>query len=184
MTEKYLANFKIKGNIVRVNQPILLLFYIRCIQYRYYTGVKCLPEHWDNKKKQIKNLTGVRDSHVLNLQLSHLEAEFNKIVHNELMNERETTKDIIFDGLDKFFGKKSKIIGFWDFVAQFIIDSKDRVNTETGVSISPETIRKYKYCKDVLKEFEQSDKQISFDGLDLQWFERFQTWCSVEKTMP
>ena len=183
-TKKIPRTFNLKGAKKDANTPqsIRMILSIGGVKYVYYTGFSIEPKFWNQKTRRAKTNVAYMGAIAINKGLNKLEEELDKAFDHLLITEQSVTRDAITDWLDQYTGKKERKMGdFWSFVECFIEGSKERINPETGLKISPETIRKYKDCKRVFKEFEMADnRKMRFDNLNLEWFDRFNRWC-IEK---
>jgi integrase len=111
---------------------------------------------------------------------------FDTAVHQLTIAEKPITRDSVTELLDIALGKKTAKTGdFWGFVGRFIDGSENRVNHKTGIKICAGTVRKYKDCRRVFKEFETVDnRKMTFENINLTWFDRFNTWATKKKYSP
>jgi integrase len=160
-------------------QSIRLRFRINGVKYTYYPGITILPKYWNDDKKKVKDNVGFIEATLINKKLNNLTTIFDEALHHLQITEQPITPESIKEELDLRTGKKEKKTGnFWAFVEHFIEYRTGWVNPDTGTETSPETIRKYKDCKRIFKEFEVSDGcKMRFDNLNKEWFDRFNQWC-------
>ena len=182
--KKIPRTFNLKGAKKDANtaQSIRMIFSIGGVKSLYYTGFSIEPKFWNQKTRRAKTNVAYMGAVPINKALNKLENELDRAFDHFQITDQPITRDTVVDWLDQHTGKKERKTGeFWTFVERFIEESKDRINPETGLKISPETIRKYKDCRRVFQEFEKFDnRKMRFDNLNGEWFERFNRWC-VEK---
>jgi integrase len=149
---------------------------------KYYTPYKVHPDHWNSKKQRIKSVIAVKGKDVINRALDRLEEKALEVVNQAIAEGVPLTSEYLKTRLDMFTNRIGTPYHFFDFINEFIETSITRTDARTGRNISPETIRKYKYVRDVLQSFQKGYRtKIDFDTINYAFFTAFVKWMIQTK---
>ncbi len=171
--------------------PIILSVHFNGNRYRCATGLKIEPAKWDidrgeplpikENQKTIKTLKS-----------------YAAFADDTYYYFRDTVKDLNPDtvtfqtkfyeytGIEKKESDKPTKTGkvkltLFEFIDKFITDSKHRQSDVTGENIAHNTIKVYKQCRNVLKEFNDSRYRVNFNKLSLDFFLDFKEYLTDTK---
>ncbi len=146
------------------------------------TNIKIIPEYWDTKKQQARNVVALSDTKDhLNKKLSNFRSfVFDKLSKYET-NSLSEIKKILKNDIDIYFGKIEEeieeVFTFYSFTKKFIEQSKIRVNDTTGKKLSYRTLNDYDRLVNFLKDFEIKHKyEISFNSINLEFYYSFKSY--------
>ena len=150
----------------------------------YPTNERINPIYWD-KENQVAIKKGFKEHSEFNARLDNILTDA-KNVFRQYQNDNkhtEPTINILRDLLNKEFKKqtneKQKNL-FW-FIEKYLNESKTRFNDKTQKLTSPNTIRVYNRCYDILKEYSQKKKvKIDFDTIDLDFYHDFREYLTKD----
>ncbi len=149
---------------------------------KYYTQFRVQPAHWNNAKQRVKSVIAVKDKDVINGALDKLQEKTLEIINQAAADGVPLTSEYLKTRLDLFTNKVGTPNNLFDFIAQVIETSTSRTDAKTGRTISVETIRKYKYVRDVLLDFQKVyRKKIDFDIINYTFFTDFVKWMTKTK---
>lgn len=134
---------------------------------KYSTGQKIHPKYWNGNKQRAKEQRQFPFYSEFNSLLSNYEnCALNS--YRRLINDREVPSlDRIKEMLDEQF-KHDKITNDKKDFFPFIVDFIEHSNRK------PYTIRQYKQCLRVLKEYQTDiNTPITFDSIDLNFYQGF-----------
>ena len=77
--------------------------------------------------------------------------------------------------------KREQSISLYEFIEEFIKESKSRFNDKTGKPIAHETIKNYELSFSVIKGFGKFNrKSVQFEDIDLEFYNRFKDYLVYE----
>jgi integrase len=141
------------------------------------------PKNWSIKSQRAKS--GHKGYSDFNMSLTNYATDIEKVfrlVCEDL--ERTPTRNELRYELDKSLNRNSenRMPTFFEFIEQFIKESKVRVNPVNGTTIATNTIKKYVTTFNHLKEFATSKRvKIDFPAIDLTFYDRFSSYLTVKK---
>jgi integrase len=163
--------FYLKEPTSKSDTLLFTLVYIsRKQKYKFSTGIKIHPDFW-NPKKQF-----VRSSHPhskkLNASLKKTRADFENIILNAELQDKQITKDFLTLH-SKYSGTSQANFGF-DFFAvydEFVLSKKSHC--------AQVSINKYNQVKKHMEGFALKRHFIfSFDSIDFSFYEQFTTYLN------
>ncbi len=168
-TYKIYFRFRIGRN---VDFKASIGFQIKCNDWNAETG---LPK---------KHPTKIKDYHLILSRIEGLTSYFNSFkTLNELNNKTpsyEEIKEYFNNYLEKPV-KKNKQLSFFEFVDVFIEESKTKVNihakNDDGSPVKERTLINYKNTKNVLKDFNDEKYKITFENINMDFYNDFVLWC-------
>lgn len=149
----------------------------------YSTGEKIKPSEWDFEGRQPNDLNGrtkrAEIHRSVKMQLDRYSSFFTEIVNRYKNINEELTVDILKQRFDEKFKKITVKSDFFRIYQEFL-DEKE--NDYTGNSISNSTLKRYKYNKNLLEDFESNCKvKISLGKFDDKLYNKFLKYCIEEK---
>ncbi len=184
-------NFNLREPNSKSNTPINLVIRWNNKRLVYPTGESINPKFWEADKaksnfQRAKQTKQFRQYPEFNAKLDLLENGVKDVFRkyqNDNLQLLPTPNDLK-SLLDKKFSKNAEVVGkltLMEFVEKFIKDSETRNNDKTGKPVSKVTIRVYKRCLELLKEFQKvSRKRIDFDSFDLDFYHDFTAHLTKE----
>lgn len=146
---------------------IYLIFRLGNSRLKYSTGQKINPKYWNSTKQRVKEVRQYPNYPEFNTLLGNYEnAALN--AYRKLLNDGDTpTLPKIKNLLDEQFkpvSEDEKQHTFFSFLDYYI----------TTTNKKQSTIKSYKTCIRVLKEYQEDTKvPLTFDSIDLDFYERF-----------
>jgi len=153
--------------------------------YNGSLGIKVKADDWNAKKERIKNRASLtqRDKH--NKTLDNLSSYFCDFSF-ELKNTSTHEYIIRVKGiLDAYFNKTiSKNMSFFQFIDYFIDNAKTQPNSNTNKIVSKSTITSYRTTLKALKRYDNYEKKISFNSINMSFYYSFLSWCEGQGWTP
>ncbi|MBW6537256.1 MAG: site-specific integrase [Mariniphaga sp.] len=139
---------------------------------------------WNNKAKanreKVRDMTEFLDRDWYKNKLDELE----KHIRTEFQElKRDATSEWLNNTVDMFFKPekyKPEPETLFGFIENYIKKSITRTNINTGKYISESTIKKYKTCYNLLKEF-AGDGVLNFEDIDMQFYQEFTSFLAKGK---
>ncbi|MEN8138781.1 MAG: tyrosine-type recombinase/integrase [Bacteroidota bacterium] len=153
-------------------------------KFVYSTGEKIHPEEWDFKLRQPNNTTGrstQADNHrTIKRQLDRFGDLFIKIVNKYKDVDEEITIELVKEEINKSLKKvESNANNFFAVYDKFI---KHKEEDKSDASNSITTIRRYKYNKTLLEQFEKHSKStLHFSKINNNFYNSFLDYCITQK---
>ncbi|GMN06298.1 site-specific integrase [Croceitalea sp. MTPC5] len=158
--------------------PIRMLISANGFKYfKVIKGIDCIKPHWDDSNQRIKT---PRKNEAYNYHL-----EYNKIIDESenraktlfryiLLNNINPTKDFIVEKMSKGLEPIKLTNDFFPSFDEFIEKGKNVKATST--------LKKYQSVLNFYKEFsENTNFPLTFETINIQFFERFRDYCFEEK---
>ena len=142
-------------------------------------NVKCSEINWNAKSQRIKQNSKKEEynHHIeYNKTIDSYETKANEIIRHLLLNDIEPTKNI-FD--EKFKGNSSTALTI-DFFQSFT----EFIDTNKSIKVS-NTIKNYNTTKKFLNDYQEySGEKITFDTIDIHFFERIRDYAfEIKKSL-
>jgi plasmid stability protein len=153
---------------------------------KYSTGEKIEPKFWNPRSNQARKSDKFPGYNELNTRLKILAAivedEYRKILNDGLKPSPELLRDNLNVRLGKSVPAANKPITLFEFIAQFIEDSKSgQRTTDNGKRFSAMTVKSYNNTFNVLKRFQKKYKRtIDFDTIDLDFYDDLIAYLNKE----
>ena len=153
--------------------------------YNCSLGIKVKADDWSTKKERIKNRANLtqRDKHnkILDNITSYL-ADFSLELKNTSSHEYIIR---VKELLNAYFNKaNAKNISFFQFVDAFIEKAKTQPNSQTTKIVAKATLKSYRTTLNVLKKYDNYEKKISFNAIDMSFYYSFVRWCEEQDWTP
>lgn len=160
-------NFYLRESEQGTNKTIRLFVRTENKTFRYSTGEKIDPKHWDNSKQLAKrSYIGHPE---LNSYLNTLKEKIKRRLRILSLENDFLTNDMIKNEIENIFLIKKPIDSkkvFWESLNQFIESRK--------IEKRFRTVQKYQTLLTHLEDFEKAKHfQITFEKIDLEFYERF-----------
>ena len=158
------TNFYLKESNSKFETPINVLFHFDGNRFKLSTGEKIAPKFWNFKAKRVKK--SFPGSPEFNTKLDYIEGELQAIYRLSVSNKTPLTKESIrtemMKRLSRSEEKKKDLLEYFD---EFIEIRK--------ATDKPNTIKKFKSCRNLLRHFGQVKKiKISFENIDTKFYEQ------------
>lgn len=141
--------------------------------------IKVLSKYWDHQNMKIRQRAVFANKEEIQ---NHLD-DLTTYIHDQAIEYRRKRKTLTLKVVKKIYDsfaekeKETDPIKLFDFIDQFIEESKTRPNYKTGKPLSKDTIKGYTRTKNTLKNFEKSFYKIDFDSIGLEFYYDFLKWC-------
>lgn len=175
-------NFNLRDANSKSETPIHLVVRWNGNRLVYPTGEKIKPKYWDIQN-QIAIKKGFPEYSEFNSRLNNILVDAKNVFRryqNDHKHEVPTLvklRELFNIEFKKQTNEKQKNL-FW-FIEKFISDAKLRFNEKTQKLTSVNTIRDYKRCYEVLKEFGQKKKiNIDFETIDLDFYVEYKRYLT------
>jgi integrase len=149
----------------------------------YPTSFNVLPKNWNVRAGEVRNVIEEPNRDLINSYLSELKNSAKAIFYKAVADRKAFTKEYLKSELDKWVGKTDeKRLTLNDWIANYIEESKSRINPKTGRLISRQTILEYITTYKYLFEFEKFSKsRIDFDTYKVQTLVDFRDYLTNNK---
>ncbi len=149
----------------------------------YSTGEKILPQKWDFDNYQpndLKGRTSRGENHrAIKKQMDRYSSFFLEIVNRYKNIGEELTVNIVRQRFNENFKKIKSRNDFFRIYDEFL---EERENDCSGNSISPTTVKRYRYNEKLLEEFQDNYKvKISLGASNDKLYNKFLKYCIEEK---
>ena len=147
------------------------------------------PDYWNNDTGTVRQRSEFKDK-------EDFQADLNKIsggIIKEFDNSSDKTKSAIKkEWLEKVIDKslypdryndENKPVTFFNFIQQFIDNSKKRTNPETGQPISYRMRREYQITFDYLTKYAKENGEPDFIDIDLEFYNSFLDFLRNQKVI-
>lgn len=150
------------------------------------TNIRIPLELWNEKGKttrqKIRDKSEYPDREFIKTQLE----ELSKHIESSLIKlKKSPDNEWLKETIDQFHNPDNYVTRpqtLFEFIAEFIENSKDRINSDTGKKIAPTTIKKYVTCFNQLKDFsDYTKKEVDFCNIDLSFYEQFTNYLSSKR---
>jgi site-specific recombinase XerD len=169
-------NFNLRSLSGKGEKPIYLIVRWNNLKIVFPTKLTINPNNWNSKTQRAVTSKKFPIAPEFNFSLDNIE-KMAKNVFRTFENDNKRTPNVIElrKCLDNEFNEivepeKLTLIGF---IEKVIEEAKTRTNDRTGKTISVNTIKIYKQCLRLLKEFNKSKRKIDFVNIDLDFFHDF-----------
>ncbi|QDK77160.1 site-specific integrase [Spirosoma sp. KCTC 42546] len=166
--------------------PIISLIRFHNTRIKLPTGYKVLPEHWNCDKQRVKPILAAKNREKINAELLKIEKAVQS-ASEEIGSEtdyisKESLKAKIISHLNPItkdpINSEPKI---FKFIKNFIKNSPERINPNTGKKIERRTIQKYNTVLHVLTEFSVSySRKLDFETIDLEFYFDFNKYLTAK----
>lgn len=183
--------FVLREPHAKTPQPVTGLLRFDNKRVKISTGVKVLPEHWNEKKGRVKNVVDALDKDSINRLLSEVEAEGVSLINDLKAKRVEITNDLVQSHFKAFFSPVSSTPPepidpqkeFFDFIETFIKDSQDgKRKNHNGENVAFRSIQKYWTIETRLKEFAGVyDRPLTLQTIDEPFYNDFIEWLQKVK---
>ena len=144
-------------------------------QFKYSTGEKIKPQHWNFEENRPKLKGSVKDKNASTIknQLARYSETFERIEAECKKMYEEFVSQTLKDGFNQEFKKASaKKNLFFDSYDEFMTEKKKRKEWK------PSTIKRYDNIKNHLKEFEKAkDYKLTFSKINDRFLTEFADYC-------
>lgn len=149
----------------------------------YSTGEKINPSEWDFDNRQPNDLNGrtkrAENHRSIKKQIDRYSNFFTEIVNRYKNINEEFTLEIIRQRFNEEFKKIKSKDDFFRIYDEFIMEKE---NDFSGNSISDSTLKRYKYNKTLLEDFEKVTKnKLSLGKFDEKTYNTFLKFCIEER---
>ncbi|CAG5083007.1 site-specific integrase [Parvicella tangerina] len=168
------TNFYLKDKKTDSETTIMLCKRIRGKMFKYSTGIKVNPNHWDNDEKKV--LKARKNYSRINQVLNKIQVHFDEAVYNYLADDSMSfvdIKEILDEKLDIERNRKNsnETLAFEDIWCVKWIDSLKVVRSEG-------TWRKKGYVLNSLIDFTKDTKfKLEFENIDMTFAENYKRWA-------
>lgn len=171
-------NFNLRNPGKLSISPIYLIIRYQNNKLVYPTGERIPSEFWNKTAQRAKITRSYPEGAYLNERLDHISREAMTTFRKFGLDNDHRTPSIseLRKQLDLALKEKRILsgLGLFDFIEQFIKESKLRVNTSTGKPISRARIQIYKHTFFLLQEYVKARrKTIDFVDVDLDFYYDF-----------
>lgn len=177
------TNFNLRTHQSKKPVPIVLRLRWAGYDIKYSTHLATAPKNWDLDRQRVRK-TNLEPLHgLINKALDTLQRQAQKVYLEMVANGIEPLPNELREGLD-FETQRKRIVSvdFWKFYDDFINNSENRINPNTGKKISIRTIQRYITTYKILKEYEkESGTALTFSSLDFPTLKDFLEWLSISK---
>ena len=174
------VSFHLRQDKVKKSGAMPIRMLISANGFKYFkvvSGIDCKKPHWDERNQRIKNS---RKSEPYNYSLEYnkilddTENDAKKLFRYMLLNNIMPSKNFIAERLDNGPSTIDLSHEFLPAFDEFI---------EKGKNIKAKgTLKKYKSVLNFYKSFsEDTDYQLRFDTITIDFFEKFRDYCFEEK---
>ena len=162
------VNFNLKDSSSKDETLIHLIFYFNGQRFKFSTGEKITPKHWNLKTQRVRQ--SFRDSSDLNDYLDSLEKSLEKIYRNAVTKGTQVTPDFLRGELLKVSQKENTDVkGFFDYLTEYY-------NLKEG-KVTFNYLKKVNTLKNTLTEFQREKKyKLTFDSINLNFYDKFTTY--------
>ncbi|RCW38683.1 site-specific integrase [Marinilabilia salmonicolor] len=154
------------------------VYHGRLLGQKCSTGINVHPNHWSVKNNKIKS---AYDKNNKNADLTNLKRYIEDILEN--VRDYSTipngwlkqTVDNYFKGVpvqNKVENIVEQETTLYDYISEFIANSKDQINLKTGKKLSYRVYRDYIRTFELLKDF-AGNKPLNWNDIDLNFYDRF-----------
>jgi integrase len=149
------------------------------------SGLRIYPAYWSMKDQRANG--SYFNAAELNLNLSSFYIDIESAYLDFCQkNKRPPSKYELKEVVKKivFPEPKERPITFFEFIQQFIDQSRTRVDSKSGKIIATNTIKKYQTTLSHLEKFAEDKKRtINFSSIDLSFYDQFSSFLTKEKGM-
>jgi integrase len=181
--------FRLRDNSANKPTPIILFAQINGNRIKCKTNEVIMPSLWDSENKLP---TRIKETKKLTERLTYLLATANDtfLFFRDVLKVSEPGAA---DYQKKFYElagintaiektpKTEKKLNLFEFIDKFIFDAHHRQNEITGEKIAINTIKVYRQCRNLLKEFTDTKYKVDFNRLSLDFFLDFKEFLTVKK---
>lgn len=144
--------------------------------YKASTGEIVLSSGWDAGRQRMKKT--VPGAHATNAILANLETRMVES-WNEFKFQTGRIPDV--REFKSFLEKGNVQEGPMDYFKRFVQNARVEVNHRTGRVVAQATLLSYGQAYNRIAQFERERRKITWDGLDLDWYREFLTWCAQKE---
>lgn len=159
------ARFNLKDPNSKTETLIYLMFSYSGHRLKYSTGQKVKPKDWSESKQAVRST--LAGSSAINNYLEGLAAKVNANYLNCINESTTPSPDHLRELLNKELDR-----GDTNWKLNFFAAFDEFVKIQTSQK-APNTIKKYRSIRNLLKEFETLDhKKITFENINIAFYER------------
>jgi len=153
-------------------------------KFVYSTGEKISPNEWDFNYRQPNNTSGrtkqAENHRTIKKQLDRYSNFFTETINRYKNSNQEYDIETIKKEFDKHFKKVKAISNKFFAVYEIFIEEKE--NDKSDSANSESTIKRYKYNKKLLEEFQRDTRTtIHFNRINDKFYNSFLNYCNTVK---
>ena len=153
---------------------------------KFNTGIRVMPNEWNDKKQMIKRSRSVPNYLQHNERLNTISVDAEK-VYNELLvkNKREPTASELKVAVQSIIKGDSLKTTLMQFIHSHIQQMEKGRNPKNGLPYSSETLKTYRLCYNKLSDFQKhSNYTIDFDSINLTFHKKFLQYLEKKGSKP
>ncbi len=162
--------------------PIFIRTFFKGNRFKCKTNIKCLPSQWDKERGEPvdkpMNRGLIRACLELRVHANNTVEHFeddtqpippSKVFQDYFYNIAKLTKNKEVATIEK----EDENLSLFQFIEKVIEELPTRYNEKTKKTITPNTIKCYKQCNTLLKEFNKNKRKVDFQNIDLDFLRHF-----------
>jgi integrase len=170
-------NFNLRDASAKEETAIHLVIRFNGERIVFHTGEVINPKFWESKKQRVKVTKQFPQNPEFNLRLDNIENKAKNLFRKfENEYKRSPTKKELTELLyQEFKGKHTaKSLELYEFIEKHLEELKLSQNDHTGRSVTLVTIRGYRQCLNLIKEFGEKSKAIfGYNDITLDFYYDF-----------